>query len=105
MHDGYRLEGRVVEQPDGDRQITSWTLSRGDIDGVDVSGLTVLLVYPGPVVVLDELATPEQAEAVREVFADRSSSFYLAPLTVRSDRLSISIPEQGIDCHVTLSAS
>jgi hypothetical protein len=80
MHDGYRLEGTIVEQPDGGRQITAWTLSHGDIDGVDVSGLTVLLV------------------------ADRSSSFYLAPLTVRSDRLSISIPEQGIDCHVTLSA-
>jgi hypothetical protein len=105
MHDGYRLEGTVVEQPTGGRLITAWMVSRGEIGGVDVSGLTVLFVYPGPVVVLDELATPEQAQALRDVFADRAGGFYLAPLTVRSRRLSVSIPEQGIDCHVTLSAS
>lgn len=105
MRDGYRLEGTIVEQVDGDRQITAWMLSQGEVDGVDLSGLTVLQVFPGPVVVLDELATPEQAQAVREVFADRSSSFYLAPLTVRSDRLSVSILEQGIDCHVALAPS
>jgi hypothetical protein len=104
MHDGYRLEGTMVEQPAGGRWVGAWRVSRGEIDGVDVSGLTVLLVYPGPVVVLDERATPEQAEAIRAVFVDRACGFYLAPLTFESHRLSVSIPEQGIDCHVTLSA-
>jgi hypothetical protein len=77
-------------------------VSKGVIGGVDVSGLTVLLLHPEPVLILDEHATPEQAAAVREVFADRAFGFYLAPLTVRSSRLSVSIPERGIDCHVTL---
>lgn len=94
----YRIEGTVVDTPD----VTAWMVSGGKIDGIDVAGLTVLVVRPGPVVILDEQATPEQAQAVRDLFAERGAGFYLAPVTVRSHHLSVSIPERRIECHLTL---
>jgi hypothetical protein len=98
MEGDYRLEGTVVETPD----LTAWMMSRGEIGGIDISGLTVLMVRPGPVVILDERATPEQAQAVRDLFLERGSGFYLAPMTVRSRRLCVSIPERQIECRLTL---
>jgi len=98
MIGGYRLEGTIV----GDHDVTAWMVVSGEIGGVDVSGLTVLLVRPGPVVILDEHATPEQAEVVRDAFADGRAEFFLAPVTVRARRLSVSIPERQIACRLTL---
>lgn len=97
MEGNYRLEGTVVETP----EVTAWMMSGGQIGGIDVSGLTILMVRPGPVVILDEQATPEQAQAVRELL-DRGSGFYLAPMAVRSRRLSVSVPERQIKCRLAL---
>lgn len=97
MEGDYRLEGTVVET----RDVTAWMKCRGEIDGVDVSGLTILMVRPGPVVILDEQATPEQAQAVRDLL-DRGSGFFLAPMTVQSRYLSVSIPERQIECRLAL---
>jgi len=94
----YRIESTVVATPD----VTAWLMSGGEIGGIDVAGLTVLVVRPGPVVIVDEEATPQQAQVVRDLFAERGSGFYLAPVTVRSRRLSVSIPERRIECHLTL---
>jgi len=98
VENGYRIESTVVDTPDA----TVWLVSGGEIDGIDVAGLTILVIRPGPVVILDEQATPQQAQVVRDHFGERGSGFYLAPVTVRSLRLSVSIPEQHIECHVTL---
>jgi hypothetical protein len=98
MHGDYRLEATIVETPEA----TAWMMSHGSIDGIDVSGLTVLMVPPGPVVILDEDATPEQAEAVRDLFHERGVGFYLAPMTLRSRQLFVSIPERRIECRLTL---
>jgi hypothetical protein len=95
---GYRIESTVIDTPD----VTAWLMSGGEIGGIDVAGLTVLVVRPGPVVIVDEQATPQQVQVVRDLFAERGSGFYLAPVTVRSRRLSVSIPEQRIECHLTL---
>lgn len=97
MNGDYRLEGTVVETP----EVTAWMVSGGQIGGIDVSGLTILIVRPGSVVIVDEQATPEQAQAVRELL-DRGSGFYLAPMAVRSHRLSVSIPERQIECRLVL---
>ena len=98
MDGGYRIESTVVDTP----AVTAWMVSSGEIGGVDISGRTVVVVRPGPVVVLDERATPQQAEAVRAVFTDREAGFYLAPLRVRSRRLTFSIRERRVDCRLTL---
>ncbi len=102
MNAAYRLEGTVVDQPDGRWTVTAWIVTRGEVGGVDVSGRTVLVLQPGPVLILDENATPEQVQAVRAFFADQALGFYLAPITVRAGELSVSIPERGIDCHLTI---
>jgi hypothetical protein len=98
MDGGYRIESTVIDTPD----VTAWMMSGGEIGGVDISGLTVLVVRPGPVVILDEQATPEQTQVVRDFFTDQGGGFYLAPVSVRSRRLAVSIPERRIECRLTL---
>jgi len=98
MEGGYRIESTVIDTP----AVTAWLVSGGAIGGVDISGLTVVVVRPGPVVILDETATPQQAAVVRDFFTDRSVGFYLAPVAVRSRSLTVSIPERRIECRLTL---
>ena len=98
MEGDYRIESTIIDTP----TVTAWMVSGGAIGGVDISGLTVVVVRPGPVVILDEQATPQQAAAVRDFFTDRGVGFYLAPVSVRSRRLTVSIPERRIECRLTL---
>lgn len=93
----YQLEGRLLEvctcntlcpcwvgeDPDGGTcdGLISWQIDRGTIDGVDVSGhnLTVLTHIPGNilqgnwrvVVYIDDRTTPEQQEAMLNVWTGK----------------------------------
>lgn len=135
----YRLEGTVIEavggtlSPGGRRRggpwITTWIVSRGDITGTDISGLVIIAVRqagsytelaPPAVLLLDERATPQQVEAVRDAFEGRHGGplagvfagrlqppgFYLVPMelglgghrttVVARDMLAITIgPGEG----------
>lgn len=90
----YELEGQLLEvcdckvicpcwvgeDPDGGtcEGVVAWTISRGEIQGVDVSGLTFAVVahIPGNVLqgnwqaiaTVDDKATPEQEEKLLQVF-------------------------------------
>lgn len=91
---GYTLEGNMLEMctcnaicpcwvgqdPDGGKcaGVIAWRFDQGEIDGVDVSGLTlaVLVQIPGnalagnwrAVAYVDEKSTPEQQEAILGVY-------------------------------------
>src|SRR5262245_63080532 len=94
----YELEGRLLEvctcktlcpcwvgeDPDGDQcySVNSWHVDKGNINGVDVSGLTLATLnhIPGNVlkgnwrilVFVDDRATAEQQEALVSAFTGRS---------------------------------
>jgi hypothetical protein len=93
----YRLEGRLLEvctcnvicpcwvgaDPDGGTcdGTLSWHFDKGEIDGVDVSGLTLAILchIPGnilkgnwrAVVFVDEKASPQQEEAILNAFTGK----------------------------------
>ncbi len=93
----YRLEGSMLEvcschaicpcwigqAPDGGHceGAIAWNFDKGDIDGVDVSGLTIALAsyIPGVAVdgnwkvavFVDDKATPEQEEAILNVYTGK----------------------------------
>ncbi len=94
---GYRLEGTMLEacscsaicpcwvgqDPDGGKceGTIAWHFEQGNVDGVDVSGLTfaVLVALPGnalsgnwrAVAFVDDKATPEQAEGLLAVYTGK----------------------------------
>jgi hypothetical protein len=94
---GYQLEGRLLEvctcnilcpcwvgeDPDGGKcdGVLAWHIDKGKIDGVDVSGHTFAMVarIPGNIlkgnwkvaVYLDDKTTPEQQDALTQVFTGK----------------------------------
>ena len=93
----YRLEGRMLEvctcnaicpcwvgeDPDGGTcdGMISWHFDKGEVDGVDVSGLTLAVVVRIPgnalqgnwraVVFVDDKATEEQQQALLDVYTGK----------------------------------
>jgi hypothetical protein len=94
---GYQLEGRLLEvctcnilcpcwvgeDPDGGKcdGVLAWQIDKGKVDGVDVSGHTFAMVVriPGNIlkgnwkvaVYLDDKTTPEQQDALTQVFTGK----------------------------------
>jgi hypothetical protein len=99
----YRLEGTVIEAAGS----TTWIIREGEVAGTDVSGLVILGVRPpdsgsadaAHVLLLDERATPQQVQAVRDVFdgghggpltepfgaGHQPPGFYLVPVEILLD--------------------
>ncbi len=95
---GYHLEGKLLEvcnckvlcpcwigeDPDNGTcdSIMSWNFDRGEIEGVDISGLTFALIVhiPGNVLAgnwrvaayVDDKASPEQEEAILKVYTGKA---------------------------------
>src|SRR6266542_2363772 len=70
----------------------AWRVTRGEKDGIDLSGLSAVLAVDSPkrmtdggwrvALYLDERATPEQAEAMRVIFSGEAGGYLagVAPL-------------------------
>jgi hypothetical protein len=113
--EGVRLKVEARSAPtctsDAGHSVTMWTLRRGNIAGIDASGLTIVDVRVigrhGQVLLVGEQATPEQVRQLRDAFEGRDPRPLAALVTGVGKRLGfylVSVEEHVAEGRRTLSA-